>query len=136
MTSTIAITATTRRTEPRTSARLAVSAFAVTTLGYAITNKSMPHPGATATTIRAYTDGHHATVLVGSLLLIASAAALAAAAAVLRRAAHAGTAITTAVLGAMLAAAALTISALATVISARPGLDDATVTAWAHGAFL
>ncbi|MFJ9365179.1 DUF4386 domain-containing protein, partial [Nocardia sp. NPDC101769] len=32
--------------------------------------------------------------------------------------------------------AALTISALATVISARPGLDDATVTAWAHGAFL
>ncbi|MGW8378986.1 DUF4386 domain-containing protein [Streptomyces sp. ODS28] len=93
-----------------------VGAFAVLTLAYVLVNRSTPHPDASGLAVLDYTRAHGTTIKVGAFLLFSSAVPLALSAAVLYRRLRAlgitapGSAI--ALVGGVLAAAALTISAM------------------------
>lgn len=93
-----------------------VLAFALLTVAYVVANRSTPHPDASGLTVLDHAQAHGTTIKVGAFLLFASAAPLAIATAVLYRRLRAlgitapGSAIT--LVGGVLAAGALTISAM------------------------
>jgi hypothetical protein len=104
-----------------------VAAFAALTLAYVIVNRSTPHPDASGLDVLRYAAAHSGAEKVGAFLILASSMPLAIVAAVVYRRLRAlgitapGSAI--ALVGGILAAAALALSALFAWAEARLGGD-------------
>lgn len=86
-----------------------VLAFAGLTIAYVAANAGTPHPDASGAAVLVYTTAHQGLINVGSFLLLLSAAPLVLATGLLQRALRTPV---IAVMGGVLAAAALTLSAL------------------------
>ncbi|MET9489599.1 DUF4386 domain-containing protein [Nocardia sp. NPDC006630] len=107
MSTTTAARTSTNRINPAVLAP--VLAFAGFTIAYVATNAGVPHPDASGADVLAYTTSHTDLINAGAVLMLLSATPLAIAGALLQRTLRAPA---IAVVGAGLAAAALTLSAL------------------------
>lgn len=109
-------TETTRRPQSGPPLLVPVLAYAALTIAYVIANRSTPHPGASAADVLRYAHAHHTAMKVGSFFMLGSAVPVALVAAVVYRRLRAlgitapGSAI--ALVGGVLAASALTLSAM------------------------
>ncbi|MHA6760205.1 DUF4386 domain-containing protein [Streptacidiphilus sp. PAMC 29251] len=110
------MSATTRRPQSGPPLLAPVLAYAALTLGAVIANRSTPHPDASGLAVLQYAQAHGTAIKLGSFLLFSSSIPLVISAAVLYRRLRAlgitapGSAIT--LVGGVLAASALTLSAL------------------------